>query len=139
MSIIDLSLNLGFAIFLVMVQLKRGIGVMILSLIIFVSLAMLSFGNIATLSSSLTSVPSCLPLSVLNRFLDEPNIPSIISPNPPIEFFVQPSDIFDAFPRSPFNEQVEDEQVEDKLPNFEPGSLLLLHLKILHNTFHLIT
>ena len=61
MSIIDLSLNLGFAVFLVMVQLKRDIGVMILSLTVFVSLAMLSFGNIATLSSSLTPVPPYLP------------------------------------------------------------------------------
>ena len=43
-------------------KLKRGIGVMILSLIVFVSPAMLSFGNIAPLSSSLTSVPPYLPL-----------------------------------------------------------------------------
>ena len=62
MSIIDLSLNLGFAVFLVMVQLKRGFNVMILSLTVFISLAMLSFGNIATLSSSLTSMPPYLPL-----------------------------------------------------------------------------
>ena len=61
-SIIDLSLNLGFAVFLVIVQLKRGFNVMILSLTVFISLAMLSFGNIATLSSSLTSMPPYLPL-----------------------------------------------------------------------------
>ena len=134
MSITNLSLNLGFAVFLVMVKLKRGTSVMILSLTIFVSLAMLSFRNIATLSSSLTSVPPYLPPSVLNLFLDEPNIHSIIAPNPPIEFFVQPSDIFDASPRSPSNEQVEDEQVENKLPNFESRSLTLPPLEILHNT-----
>ena len=49
------------------------------------------------------------PPFVLNLFLDKPNIPSIIAPNCLIEFFVQPSDIFDASPRSPSNEQVEDE------------------------------
>ena len=64
MSIIDLSLNLGFAVFLVTVKLKKGTSVMILSLTVFVSLAMLSFGNIAPLSSSLNSVPPYLsPLS----------------------------------------------------------------------------
>ena len=52
---------LGFVVFLAMTKLKRGIGVMILSLIVFVSPAMLSFGNIAHLSSSLTSVPPYLP------------------------------------------------------------------------------
>ena len=48
-------------VFLAMAKLKRGIGVIILSLIVFVSLVMLSFGNIASLSSSLTSVPPYLP------------------------------------------------------------------------------
>ena len=134
MSITDLSLNLGFAIFLVIVKLERGTGVMILSLTVFVSLTMLSFRNTVTLSSSFTSVPPYLPPSVLNLFLDEPNIHSIIAPNPPIEFFVQPSNIFDASPRSPSNEQVEDEQVENKLPNFESRSLTLPPLEILHNT-----
>ena len=104
---------------------------MILSLTVFVSLAMLSFGNIATLSSSLTFVPPYLPPPpfVLNLLLDKPNIPSIIAPNPPIEFVVQPSNIFYASPRSPSNEQVEDEQVKDKLPNFEPRSLTLAPLE----------
>ena len=64
MSITNLSLGEGFVVFLAMAKLKRGIGVMILSLIIFVSPAMLSFGNIASLSSSLTSMPPyLLPLS----------------------------------------------------------------------------
>ena len=66
---------------------------------------------------------------VLNLFLDEPNIPFIIAHNPPIEFFVQPSDIFDASLRLPSSEQVEDEQVEDKLSNFEPGSPILAPLE----------
>ena len=61
MSITNLSLGQGFVVFLAMAKLKRGIGVMILSLIIFVSPTMLSFGNIALLSSSLTSVPPYLP------------------------------------------------------------------------------
>ena len=62
MSITNLSLGQGFVVFLAMTKLKRGIGVMILSLTIFVSPAMLSFGNIASLSSSLTSVTPYLPL-----------------------------------------------------------------------------
>ena len=61
MSIANLSLNQGFIVFLAMVKLKRGIDVMILSLIIFVSPAMLSFENITSLSSSLTFVPPYLP------------------------------------------------------------------------------
>ena len=61
MRITNLSLNQGFVVFLAMAKLKRGIGVMILFLIVFVSLAMLSFGNIAPLQSSLISVPPYLP------------------------------------------------------------------------------
>ena len=59
--ITNLSLNLYFVIFLDMVKLKRGIGVIILSLIVFISPAMLSFGNITHLSSSLTSMLPYLP------------------------------------------------------------------------------
>ena len=61
MSITNLSIGQAFVVFLAMVKLKRGIGVMILSLIVFVSPVMLSFGNIASLSSSFTSVPPYLP------------------------------------------------------------------------------
>ena len=61
MSIINLSLGQDFVVFLAMAKLKRGIGVMILSFIVFVFPAMLSFGNIASLLSSLTSVPPFLP------------------------------------------------------------------------------
>ena len=45
----------------------------------------------------------------------------------PVDFSVQPPDIIDPFPSSPFNEQVEDEQVEVELPNPNPelGSLAL--------------
>ena len=61
MSITNLSLGQGFVVFLAMVKLKRGIYVMIMSLIVFVSSATLSFGNIALLSSFLTFVPPYLP------------------------------------------------------------------------------
>ena len=67
-SITNLSLGQGFVVFLVMAKLKRGIGVMILSLIVFMSPAMLSFGNIALLGTSLfcraLSLP-CLPIFLL--------------------------------------------------------------------------
>ena len=61
MNITNLSLDQGFVVFLAMAKLKKGIGVMILSFIIFVSPAMLCFGNIAPLSSSLTSMPPYRP------------------------------------------------------------------------------
>ena len=61
MSITNLSIGQGFVLFLAIAKLKRGISVMIMSLIIFVSPAMLSFGNIAPLSSSLTSMLPYLP------------------------------------------------------------------------------
>ena len=61
MSITNLSLGQGFVVFLAMAKLKRGISVMILSLIVFLFPAMLFFRNIASLSSSLTSVPPYLP------------------------------------------------------------------------------
>ena len=61
MSITNLSLGQGFVVFLAMTKLKRSIDVMILSLIVIVSPTMLSFGNIAHLSSYLTSVPPYLP------------------------------------------------------------------------------
>ena len=56
-----LELDQGFVVFFATVKLKRGIGVMIMTLIVFVSLSMLSFGNIVPLLSSLTFVPSYLP------------------------------------------------------------------------------
>ena len=61
MSITNLSLGQGFVVFLAMTKLKRSIGVMILSLIVFMSPAMLSFGNIALLSSFLIFMPRYLP------------------------------------------------------------------------------
>ena len=61
MNITNLNLDQGFVVFLAMAKLKKGIGVMILSLIVFVSLTMLSFENIAPLLNSLTFVPPYLP------------------------------------------------------------------------------
>ena len=61
MSITNLSLDQDFVVFFAMEKLKKGISVMILSLIVFVFPAMLSFVIIASLSSSLTSVPPYLP------------------------------------------------------------------------------
>ena len=60
--------------------------------------------------------------SVLDLFPDEPHIPSIVAPNPLIDFSVQPPNNIDASSRSPSNEDVEDEQVEDEPPNPELGS-----------------
>ena len=55
-STINLSLDLDFVVSLVMAKLKKGIGVMISSLIVFVLLVMLSFGNTDCLLNSLTFV-----------------------------------------------------------------------------------
>ena len=52
----NLSLDLNFVVSLVMAKLKKGIDVMILSLIVFVFLVMLSFGNTNYLLNSLTFV-----------------------------------------------------------------------------------
>ena len=56
MNTTNLSLNLDFVVSLVMAKLKKGIGVMILSLIVFVFFVMLSFGNTDYLLNSLTIV-----------------------------------------------------------------------------------
>ena len=55
-STTNLSLDLDFVVSLVMEKLKKGIGVMILSLIVFVFLVMLSFGNTDCLLNSLTFI-----------------------------------------------------------------------------------
>ena len=55
-STTNLSLDLDFVVSLVMAKLKKRIGVMSLSLIVFVFLVMLSFGNIDCLLNSLTFV-----------------------------------------------------------------------------------
>ena len=55
-STTNLSFDLDFVVSLVMAKLKKGIGIMILSLIVFVFLVMLSFGNTDCLLNSLTFV-----------------------------------------------------------------------------------
>ena len=55
-STTKLSLDIEFVVSLVMAKLKKGIGVMILSLIDFMFLVMLSFGNTDCLLNSLTFV-----------------------------------------------------------------------------------
>ena len=52
----NLSLDLDFVVSLVMEKLKKGIGVIILSLIVFMFLVMLSFRNNDCLLNSLTFV-----------------------------------------------------------------------------------
>ena len=79
--------------------------------------------------------------SILELFPDEAHIPSVAAHDPlvaaldsPVDFSVQPPDIFNLFPNSPFNKHVEDE-----LPTLSLSPLLLLRLKILHKIFHLVT
>ena len=54
--------------------------------------------------------------SILDLFPDKAHIPSVVALDPPgivtdspVDFSIQPPDILDPFPSSPFNEQVEDE------------------------------
>ena len=127
MSITNLSLDQRFVVFLAMAKLKRGIGVMILSLIIRISHNVVfwehhSFVELSHFRASLSS-------SVLDLFLDEAHIlfvatldPPVAAPDSPVDFSVQPQNILNSFPSSPFNDQVEDEQVEDELLNLELGS-----------------
>ena len=55
-STTNLSFDLDFIVSLIMAKLKKGIGVMILSLIVFVFLVMLSFGNTNCSLNSLTFI-----------------------------------------------------------------------------------
>ena len=55
---------------------------------------------------------------ILEIFLDESFVPFTNTFYPPLDFFIQPPNIFDASPKL-----VEDEQVDDELPHLEPGSL----------------
>ena len=53
--------------------------------------------------------------SVLEIFPDKSLVPSTNTLDPPLDFSIQPLDIFYASPR-----QVEDKQVDDELPHLEP-------------------
>ena len=48
-------------------------------------------------------------------------MPSVVASDSPVDFSVQPLDIIDPFPSSPFNEQVQDKQVENELLNPNPN------------------
>ena len=54
---------------------------------------------------------------ILEIFPNESLVPSTNTFDPPLDFSIQPPDIFDASPK-----QVKDEQVDDELPHLEPGS-----------------
>ena len=54
---------------------------------------------------------------VLEIFPNESHVPSTNTLDPPLDFSIQPLDIFYAS-----SGQVEDEQVDDELPHFELGS-----------------
>ena len=55
--------------------------------------------------------------SVFQIFPNEAHVPSTNTLDPPLDFSIQPPDIFYTFSR-----QVKDEQVDDKLPHLESGS-----------------
>ena len=70
---------------------------------------------------------SLITFSILEIFPNESLIHSTNTFDPPLDFSIQPLDIFDASPR-----QVEDEQVDDKLPYLE----LDFHCYTALATFH---
>ena len=92
-----------------------------------------SFVKLYHFHTSLSTSP------VLDLFPDEPHIPSIVTLDSSIDFFVQPPDIFDASPRFPLMNKWEMNRSKMSHPTLSLGPQLLLHLKILHKTFHLIT
>ena len=92
MSITSLCFGLDFVVFLAMAKLKRGISCNV------VFWEHRSFVELSHFHSFLSTS------SVLDLFPNEPHIPSIVTPDPLINFSIQPPYIFDAFSRSPFNE-----------------------------------
>ena len=72
--------------------------------------------------------------SVLEIFPDKSLIPSTNTFDPPLDFSIQPPEIFDASPR-----QVENEQVDDNLPHLELGSPAPAPPEDPPQTFHLAT
>jgi len=128
-STTNLSLDPDFVVFLAMMKLKKGYRCydhVSHRLCVSQNIVFWEHRFFVELSHFCSSLSTS---SVLEIFPDESHIPSIIAPNPPLDFSTQPLDIFDFSPRSPSNEQVEDEQVEYKLPRFEPRSPTLALLK----------
>ena len=83
---------------------------------------------------------------VLDHFLEEAHIPSIATPDPPIvasdspiDFFMQPPDILDLFLVHPLMNRWKMNRLKTRYLTLSLGPLLLLCMRILHKTFHLIT
>ena len=83
---------------------------------------------------------------VLDHFLEEAHIPSIATPDPPIvapdspiDFFMQPPDILDPFLVHPLMNRWKMNRLKTRYLTLSLGPLLLLCLRILHKTFHLVT
>ena len=83
---------------------------------------------------------------VLDHFLEEAHIPSIATPDPPIvasdspiDFFMQPPDILDLFLVHPVMNRWKMNRLKTRYLTLSLGPLLLLCLRILHKTFHLVT
>ena len=94
------------------------------------------FRSRASLSSS----------SVLDLFPKEAHIPSVAAPDPPIvasdspiDFFMQPPDILDLFLVHPLMNRWKMNRLKTRYLTLSLGPLLLLCLRILHKTFHLVT
>ena len=139
MNITNLSLDLDFFVFLAMAKLKRGISVMILFFIIFVSPAMLSFGNIASLSSSFTSVPPYL--SLLSQIFFQIRHMILLQL---LLILLQTSlsnhqILLIHFLVYPLMNRWKMNRSKMSYPILSLDPLLLLCLKILHKTFHLVT
>ena len=86
--------------------------------------------------------------SVLDLFPDEAHIPFVTAPDPPVvapdspvDFSVQPPDIIDPFLSSPYNDRskMNRSKISHLTPTLSLDPLLLLRLKILYKTFHLVT
>ena len=116
LNITNLSLGQGFVVFLAMEKLKRGYRCydpVSHHLCVSHNVVFWEHRSFVELSHFCASVSSS---SVLDIFPEEAHIPSVAAPDPPVvapdsprDFSVQPPDILDPFPSSPFNEQVEDE------------------------------
>ena len=119
---------------------------MILSLIVFVSPAMLSFGNIAPLSSSLNSVPPYLsPLSQIFFQIQHIFLLQLLLILLQLLLILLQTSLSNhqisliPFLVHPLMNKWKMNRSKTSYPTLSLGPLLLLRLKILHKTFHLIT
>ena len=99
MTTTNLNLDLDFVVSLVMAKFKKGIGVFdLVSHRLRVSRNVVFwehrlFVELSHFRSSLTTS------SVFEIFPDESHVPSTNTLDPPLDFSIQPSDIFDVSPR----------------------------------------